>query len=196
MGEIIKFENSLEVYFTRTGIAYHYKSHSGKINYFPAERYVYFSLIVLSAKEKDLERAREIINRYDGIASMREIILVGNANQQIQEIKTNKPIKFIEHRKKQTPIITSVKEALSCISNFSTFAVVCPASKECIEKSELESILKNAKGKEFEFIVPKAGEKRLHPVIIGKNGFAKIKAVRKEQGFKYISKNFFTEVGI
>ncbi len=196
MGEIIKFENGLKVHFTKTGIAYRYKSLSGKINYFPVEHYVYFSLIVLSAKEKSLERAKEIINRYESIVSMREIVLVGNANQQIQEIETNKPIKFIEHRKKQTPIITSVKEALSCISNFSTFAVVCPASKTCIEKSELKNILKNAKEKEFEFVVPKVQGKRMHPVIISKNGFAKIKAIRKELGFKYISKNFFKEVPV
>ncbi len=196
MGEIIKLENGLKMHFTSNNVVFYYKDFSGKINYAPKAKYAYFSLIILSANEKNLNRAKEILNQYSSIVSMKEVIIVGNAAQRAEEMKTDKLIKFIEHRKKRTPIITSVKEALSCISSFSMFAVVCPASKECIEKSKLENILKIAKGKEFEFIVPKNKGKRLHPVIINKKGFAKIKTVRKEQGFKYISRNFFKEVSI
>ncbi len=195
MAEKIKLLNGVTVSFENTGINILYHRNTLNISYTnPDDRFDYFSLIILTAKESSLDRARKIITEYEELIPIREIIIVGNSLQKPENIQTEKQVKFIVHKKRQTPIITSVKEAFSCISSFSRFAVICPANKMFIEKDKLERMLKTVKNSNIKFAAPLVNGKRTHPVVINRGGFEEIKSVRKELGFRYISRKLFKEV--
>ena len=194
MAEKIKLLNNALIAFGNSGVNVSYYGDTLNVPYINPTGFGYFSLIILTAKESSLDRARKIITEYEELIPIREIIIVGNLSQKLENIQTAKQVKFFVHKKRKTPIITSVKEALSCISNFSQFAVICPANKMFIEKDKLEKMLKTVKNSNIKFAVPLVNGKRTHPVVISKGGFEGIKAVRKELGFRHISKKLFKEV--
>jgi hypothetical protein len=196
MAEKIELLNGAALYFKNTGVEISYEKNKFNIPYINLDGFAYFSLIILTAKENNLNKAKEIIAKYGDLVPIREIIIVGNTLQDPEEIETSKTIKFLVHKKKRTPIITSVKEALSCISNFSQFAIICPASKRCIEAENVEKMMKIALQSNQNFLVPSTNHRKAHPVIIRRDGFEEIKSVRKELGLKYISRKFFKEVSL
>lgn len=196
MAEKVKLLNDAVLSFDNNGVKVSYDKKICGITYANPNRFAYFSLVILTAKENNLGRAKGIIAKYESLIPIKEIIIVGNLMQKPEGIRTSKTVKFLVHKKKRMPIITSVKEALSCISNFSQFAVICPANKECIKREVIEKIMKIAIKSGESFLVPSINNKKTHPVIITRKGFEELKSVRKELGLKYISKKFFREVAL
>ena len=193
-GRKITLLNGLKMQFHAEGVDFSYKSKHIFKPYINPGDYPYFSLILLSVREESLRSAVEIIHSYKNISAIRETIIVGNEKQNLQDIMHFQNVKFTTNSKKNSPIITSVKQGLSCISPFSQFAIITPVSKKQIDAKLLNKFLKTVLDKHIDYAVPLVSNERMHPIVISYAGFSKIKHIRKEQGLKYFSKILFKEV--
>ncbi len=192
----IKLLDGTEVLFSGDGIEFARSGNAVRFSYCDPARFPYFSLVLLAAREQSLERALHILSLYGGIPEIREAVIVGNENQDLEIVKRLKNVKFIVGKKQDSPIITSVKYALSCVSNFSQFAIISPVSKQHISAEEMKKFIKIVLESKTAFAVPVAGGSRMHPLIVRSTEFPRIRKVRKEQGLKYLSKISFTEIKV
>lgn len=186
--------NGIRMQFQAEGISFSYKSNHIFKPYTNPRDYPYFSLILLSAQEGSLRSAVTIIRSYKNIPAIRETIIVGNEKQNLQDIAHFRNIKFTINNKKNSPIITSVKQGLFCISPFSQFAIITPVSKKQLDAKLLDKFLKTILDKHIDYAVPLVSNERMHPIVVSRNGFSRIKHIRKEQGLKYFSKILFKDV--
>ena len=190
----IRLLNNAELFYKTDGIYFVYKRRKAVIHYVNPGEYPYFSLVLLSAQEEKLDRAKEIFDMYKDLPIIKETVVVGNVFQNTEQIKGIRNLKFATNKKINSPIITSVKYGLSCVSAFSKFAIITPVSKKQIKKEFLERFMKVVWKKQVDFAVPVINKERMHPIIIKYTEFDKIKRIRKEQGLKYFSKRSFKEV--
>ncbi len=193
-GREVTLLNKLKVRFSSEGINFSYEGkHTFKPYVNPGD-YPYFSLILLSAQETSLQQAVKLIHSYKSIPAIREVIVVGNEKQDLQDIIHLQNVKFTINNKRNSPIITSVKQGLFCISPFSKFAIITPVSKNQLNANLLARFLKVILFKHIDFAIPLVSNERMHPIVISQSGFSRIKHIRKEQGLKYFSKILFKEV--
>ncbi len=194
MNESIKLLDGTELLFTNSKLIVKSGEKTTEIIFKDPGREIFISLILLSANEKNLAGAVSLYKLYKTIPQIKETIVVGNKTQNKKALRAYEDIKFVVNPKPDSPIITSVKYAISCISNFSQYALVCPVNKKNIEPEKLIEFMSNVVKNEFGFSVPLINKKRFHPVMIKNSEFDKIRKVRKEQGLKYFSKILFKEV--
>lgn len=188
--------NGAEIKFTSNGITYSDNGKSILVKFKDPGTEMFVSLVLLSAKEKNLSQALKLYKKFKSISQIKETIIVGNQLSDKNTLKAYNDIKFIINPKPETPIITSLKYAISSVSNFSKYVIVCPVSKRTLESKDLSKFIEKTINKNLKFSVPLVNKKRLHPIMIRKSEFEKIRRIRKEQGLKYLSKKLFKEVEI
>ncbi len=193
-GRKIILLNGLGIQFHIEGISFSYESKRIFKPYINPSDYPYFSLILLSVREESLNQAVTLINSYEHIPVIKEIIIVGNEKQDLQKIMHIQNVKFTTNSKENSPIITSVKQGLSCISHFSKFAIITPVNKKQLDTNLLGKFLRIVLIRNIDFAVPIISRERMHPIVINRSGFSRIKHIRKEQGLKYFSRILFKEV--
>ncbi|MCD6426485.1 MAG: NTP transferase domain-containing protein [Caldisericaceae bacterium] len=196
MNEKLLLMNGAEIKFTSIGITY---SDNGKlilIKFKDPGAEMFVSLVLLAANEERLSRALKLYRKFKSVSEIKETIIVGNRLSDKNILRAYNDIKFVINPKPESPIITSLKYAISSVSNFSKYIIVCPVSKRTLESEGLSKFIEKTINKNLKFSVPLINKKRLHPIMIRRSEFEKIRRNRKEQGLKYLSKKLFTEVEI
>gem|GEM_PF-6595454 len=196
MNEKLLLMNGAEIKFTSIGITY---SDNGKlilIKFKDPGTEMFVSLVLLAANEERLSRALKLYRKFKSVSEIKETIIVGNRLSDKNILRAYNDIKFVINPKPESPIITSLKYAISSVSNFSKYIIVCPVSKRTLESKDLSKFIEKTINKNLKFSVPLINKKRLHPIMIRRSEFEKIRRIRKEQGLKYLSKKLFTEVEI
>ncbi len=196
MNEKFSLLNGAEIKFTSNGITYKKGDKLIFIKFKNPEDKIFVSLVLLSANEKNLSSALELYGKFKIVREIKETIIVGSRSSDKNALRKYEDIKFVINPKPESPIITSLKYAISSVSNFSRYIIVCPVSKKTLESEDLSKFIEETINKNLKFSVPLLYGKRFHPVMIAKSEFEKIRRIRKEQGLKYLSKKLFTEVEI
>ncbi len=194
MSRTVKLLNQKEIIFANHSIIVKFRNKIIESEFKNPGSNLFISLVLLSANEQNLSRAITLHKYYKEIPHIKETIIVGNKFHNKKTLIKYDNIKFIINPKPESPIITSVKYALSCISNFSHYALICPVNKKIVNQEKLFEFIQTATEKELGFSVPIVNQKRFHPIMIKRSEFIKIRKIRKEQGLKYFSKILFKEV--
>ena len=151
-----------------------------------------FSLLILSAKNFNLNNIKKIIETFSFPEITDFVIVVGNDSDKNLIIENFKNLngKVIVNPEPQDVLYSSLKIGLKAVSRRVNFIILQFSSLHNIKKETVKILIEKAIESEKDIIIPTFNEKKGHPIVFKSNLIPLFNSLRKEKGLPYLLKNY------
>jgi CTP:molybdopterin cytidylyltransferase MocA len=157
-----------------------------------------FSFLILSSRMFDLGHTRAIVSSIEALSLDYEadiVFVVGKKEyiSLLEQAFSDKFYKSILSENPESPVYSSIKLGLKCISPYSEGAVIIYGNRDVIATQDLKKILDTILSGVL-ITIPVRNGKRAHPVAFNKELFPQLSDLRKEKGIPYILRKYSTQI--
>ena len=157
-----------------------------------------FSFLILSSRMFDLGHIKKIVSSIEALFLDYEtdiVFVVGKKEyvSLLEEAFRDKFYKSILSENPESPVYSSIKLGLKCISPYSEGAVIIYGNRDVIAPQDLKKILDTILSGAL-ITIPERNGKRAHPVAFKKELFPQLSDLRKEKGIPYILRKYSTQI--
>ena len=151
-----------------------------------------FSLLILSAKNFNLNNIKKIIETFSFPEITDFVIVVGNYSDKNLIIENFKNLngKVIVNPEPQDVLYSSLKIGLKAVSRRVNFIILQFSSLHNIKKETVKILIEKAIESKKDIIIPTFNEKKGHPIVFKSNLIPLFNSLRKEKGLPYLLKNY------
>ncbi|NLI56792.1 NTP transferase domain-containing protein [bacterium] len=151
-----------------------------------------FSLLILSAKNFNLNNIKKIIETFSFPEITDFVIVVGNDSDKNLIIENFKNLngKVIVNPEPQDVLYSSLKIGLKAVSRRVNFIILQFSSLHNIKKETVKILIEKAIESKKDIIIPTFNEKKGHPIVFKSNLIPLFNSLRKEKGLPYLLKNY------
>jgi len=151
-----------------------------------------FSLLILSAKNFNLNNIKKIIKTFSFPEITDFVIVVGNYSDKNLIIENFKNLngKVIVNPEPQDVLYSSLKIGLKAVSRRVNFIILQFSSLHNIKKETVKILIEKAIESKKDIIIPTFNEKKGHPIVFKSNLIPLFNSLRKEKGLPYLLKNY------
>ncbi len=151
-----------------------------------------FSLLILSAKNFNLNNIKKIIKTFSFPEITDFVIVVGNYSDKNLIIENFKNLngKVTVNPEPQDVLYSSLKIGLKAVSRRVNFIILQFSSLHNIKKETVKILIEKAIESKKDIIIPTFNEKKGHPIVFKSNLIPLFNSLRKEKGLPYLLKNY------
>ena len=151
-----------------------------------------FSLLILSAKNFNLNNIKKIIKTFSFPEITDFVIVVGNYSDKNLIIENFKNLngKVTVNPEPQDVLYSSLKIGLKAVSRRVNFIILQFSSLYNIKEETVKILIEKSIESKKDIIIPTFNEKKGHPIVFKSNLIPLFNSLRKEKGLPYLLKNY------